>query len=90
MVRKINDTKEIDEAFDKLDSAILEAHKRGKRNIVVSFLIGIVVGCAIMYISHKDIYHHYNVCQEQELIRKLAEKNDSWTVKDCKIVKEKK
>lgn len=56
---------------------------------ISALIAGMVIGCFIMYLSHKDIYYHYNVCNEQELLRKLAEANDSntYTIKDCKIIR---
>lgn len=39
----------------------------------IMFILGTGFGCFIMYTTHKDIYHHYNVCQEQELIESISE-----------------
>lgn len=65
--------------------------KEGSWRLIITFLGGAVIGCFIMYLSHKDIYHHYNTCQEEQLIRKIENINDSntYTIKDCKIVKNK-
>lgn len=51
---------------------------------IVYSLIGIVIGCLIMYISHSEMYHHYNVCQEQELLDSIARMKDEkqWYIKE--------
>lgn len=41
-------------------------------------LVGIVVGVVIMYATHKDIYSHYNTCQEgvlKEAVARLSDEN---------------
>jgi hypothetical protein len=51
---------------------------------IVYSLIGIVLGCLIMYIAHSEMYHHYNVCQEQQLLDSIAEMKTekNWYIKE--------
>lgn len=70
--------------LDGLKLGLKLAEKRGKRNVVISVLIGHVLGCATMFITHKDIYHHYNVCQESQLLDSISRIGDekSWYIKE--------
>lgn len=51
---------------------------------VILFLIGIVFGCFVMYVSHRDIYHHVNSCQESALLETIAElkTEKTWYIKE--------
>ena len=51
---------------------------------MLSALIGICLGCLIMFITHKEMYHHYNICQEQELLDSIAAMKDEkqWYIKE--------
>lgn len=48
--------------------------------------IGILAGTLIMYLTHKDMYHHYNNCQEQVLLETVAElkTEKDWYIKEDK------
>jgi len=70
--------------LDKLELALIKAKERGRRNISISTSMGIVAGCIIMFISHKDAIRHYNSCQEQQLLKTIADSRDekNWYIKE--------
>lgn len=50
----------------------------------IIFLTGVAVGCLIMFASNNDVFHHYNVCQEEQLLKNIAEikEEKNWYIKE--------
>jgi len=51
---------------------------------ITTFLLGIFAGCLILFIAHKDAIRHYNSCQEQQLLKTIADSRDekNWYIKE--------
>lgn len=47
-------------------------------------VIGICIGCAIMSISHNDMYQHFYRCQEKQLIDSICNilEEREWYIKE--------
>lgn len=80
----------ISNQLDKLHLEIVKAERRFKETIGkvigVSFLAGVLAGCAITFINNKAAIRHYNQCQEQVLLKSIAEEKSekNWYIKEGK------
>lgn len=56
---------------------------------VMYTIIGITIGCWLMYMTHRDVYQHYYKCQEKDLIDSLCNLRDekNWYIKEDKTGK---
>ena len=70
--------KQLEKNMKKLDSFL------GVGFAMMYIATGLLLGILIMYLTHRDMYLHYNSCQEQQLLDSIAEMKTekNWYIKE--------